>query len=322
MTGAKPLRLIPQVKEVVWGGRWLADELGRPGAEGAPLGESWEAYSGSVIAEGEWAHRTLADLFQEYGATLFGKAATNYPRFPLLVKFIDAHQNLSIQVHPNNELAWELENYPFGKTEFWYVLEAVSDAEIIYGLADDVPDRETLQQALANQDILRYCARVPVQKGDVIFLPAGTVHALTTGVIIYELQQDSDITYRLYDWGRTDRQIHLEKGLKSIDTRYHSMTVTHPELVSHGHYQSATLVASEFFRSELVHITLPTRMPASSTSFMLLSVVDGYGTLDTFHSEALPLQKGDTLLIPAGLEITLHPQFPHPSITAICSVLE
>lgn len=320
---AEPLRLKPQVKEVVWGGRWLATELGRPGAEGANLGESWEAYSGSVVQTGSYAGRTLGELFTEYGAKLFGEAAAAYPKFPLLVKFIDAHQNLSIQVHPNNALAQQLENYPYGKTEFWYVLEAAPGAEIIYGLTDEADSREALQEALARQEFLRCCARVPVQPGDVVFLPAGTVHALTEGVVIYELQQDSDITYRLYDWGRTDRQIHIEKGLQSIDLEARNLKPAHPEPTIQNGYTSAVLVKNEFFHSELLKVEQPTSMAGSDGSFILLSVIDGAGVLLSEQNdfETAPLRKGDTLFVPARLNFILRAQTPEAPMTVILSRL-
>ncbi|HEX2916266.1 MAG TPA: type I phosphomannose isomerase catalytic subunit [Chloroflexia bacterium] len=302
-----PLRLEPQVKEIVWGGRWLAEVLGRPGKPDAPLGESWEAYSKSLINNGSLNGRQLNELFDEYGGAFFGTAAMNYPKFPLLVKFIDAKDNLSVQVHPDNALAQELENYPLGKTEFWYVMAAEPGAEICYGLNDSATSREQLGQALAEKDLLRYLQRSPVKAGDVVYIPAGTVHALTKGIVVYELQQDSDITYRLYDWGRVGREIHIEKGLKAINLEYHNMQVTHPELKADNGYARAQLIESPFFQSELLRIDREASLKASPDSFMLLSVIEGQGQLNDprgkWESEAL--RKGDTLLIPASLEFKL-----------------
>lgn len=302
-----PLRLEPQVKEVVWGGRWLADELGRSGPEGARLGESWEAYSGSMVANGPLAGRKLGDLFYQYGATLVGQAAMPYPKFPLLVKFIDAHDNLSVQVHPDNTLAQQLENYPFGKTEFWYIMAAEPGAEICYGLNDAAQNREQLAEAIRQQDLLKYIQKAPVQAGDVVYLPAGTVHALTKGIVVYELQQDSDITYRLYDWGRTGREIHVEKGLLSINFKYKNMMVTHPDLAAAGGYASARLVESSYFVAELWEVQKEASLKASADSFTLVSVLDGAGQLAAPAGEfdKLELNKGDTVLVPAGIDFTL-----------------
>jgi mannose-6-phosphate isomerase len=297
-----PCRLTPRMKEVVWGGDWLVRELGRPGSPETPYGESWEAYSDSVIADGPAAGRTLGELFAEQGVRLFGAAAARFPRFPLLVKFIDAHQNLSIQVHPDDRLAQQLENYPYGKTEYWYVLAAAPDAMLIYGLDRAGVTREQLQAALRNKTLLDYCACVSVRPGDVLFIPAGTVHALTQDVVVYELQQDCDITYRLYDWGRVGREIHLEKGLECIDSSRQSMELSHPEPAGDGPVRRATLAACDLFRSDLIQATADAVIPASADSFLLLTVVEGSGALS-----GLPVRKGDTLFLPVGLAYTLNP---------------
>ena len=317
MTAKYPLQLKPYVKEVVWGGRWLADTLGRPGSEGARLGESWEAYASSEVMNGIWQGQTLEDVFDRYGAEFAGFAAAAYLRFPLLAKFIDARENLSIQVHPNDSLARVLENYPFGKTEFWYVLDAVPDAHIYYGLNAAAMLREDLQRALTNQDLLRCVKRVPVTIGDVVFIPAGTIHALTAGIVVYELQQDSDITYRLYDWGRTDREMHFEKGLQSINPKCADMKITHPQLSysaedqTHDQIEDANgvmkLAVCEFFKSELWCVPRERNIAACKESFTLLTVVAGSGTLTSFKMpfENIDLKIGSTVCVPAGLEYTL-----------------
>ena len=314
MTAKYPLQLQPDARERVWGGRWLADKLGRNGAEGAKLGESWEAFSGSVIGNGEWRGQTLGQWFaqaenRDARASIVGTRAGAYSQFPLLAKFLDARENLSIQVHPDDALARQLENYPFGKTEFWYILDAVPDAHIYYGLNAADISREELRAALANNDLLRYLNRVPVRAGDVVFMPAGTVHALTAGIVAYELQQDSDITYRLYDWERADREIHHEKGALSIDPNCANMSVTRPVFHSRGAIETAPLVSCAYFHSEFwrVHDTAP--LAASSESFLLLSVVSGQGHVTSARGEFpdARLQSGTTLCLPAGMEYRLQP---------------
>ena len=311
MTAKYPLRLEPIIKEVVWGGRWLADTLGRPGAEGASLGESWEAFGGSRIANGAWQGQTLGDVFTEHKTEWAGPAAQDRPKFPLLAKFIDARENLSIQVHPDDDLARQLENYPYGKTEFWYVLEASPDAHIYYGL--NAPDirRENLRAALQSGDLLRYLKRVPVRAGDVVYMPAGTVHALGAGVVVYELQQDSDITYRLYDWGRTDRAIHLDKGLQSINPACADLDITRPEFSGTNgatDAQSAALVACSFFRSEMWRVPHSLPVAAHADSFTLLTILKGAGHIasDAQEFAPVPLKLGATVCVPANLEYTLH----------------
>ncbi len=301
-----PLRLKPKVKEVVWGGRWLADELHRPSKPDAKLGESWEAYSDSEITNGAWAGHTLGDLFTAYGAKLMGTKAAAYPKFPLLVKFIDARENLSVQVHPDDALAQKLENYPYGKTEFWYVIAAAPGSEIIYGLNEVVENEEQLQSAMQNGDLLKYCARVPVVSGDVVYIPARTVHALTEGVIVYELQQDCDITYRLYDWGRKGRELHIDKGLRAIDISRKNMKTMHPVLASKGlaGLSTAELISSEYFHAELDQVTGACAFEGNPNSFTLLSVLEGTGQIEAIvEGDYTPelLTEGDTVFLPVSL---------------------
>ncbi len=313
MTEKYPLLLEPVIKEVVWGGRWLAETLGRAGAEGARLGESWEAFGGSRIANGAWQGQTLGDVFTRHKAEWAGTGAQGCPKFPLLVKFIDARENLSIQVHPDDDLAQQLENYPYGKTEFWYVLEAAPDAHIYYGLSGQDICRADLQAALHHGDLLRYLKRVPVRAGDVVYMPAGTVHALTAGVVVYELQQDSDITYRLYDWGRTDRAIHLDKGLQAIDPACADLEITRPQFNGTDDAQCAALVDCSFFRSEMWRIGRSLSPAAHAESFTLLTTVEGAGHIAACTQEfaPFPLKIGTTVCIPADLEYTLHNDVNH-----------
>ena len=308
----KTLRLVPQVKEVVWGGNWLQENLNRSAKKGALLGESWEAYSASVVFEGEFADRTLESLWKEFGVKLFGEKSEKYPAFPLLAKFIDARQNLSIQVHPNNELAQKLENYPYGKTEFWYVLEATPNAEIIYGLKENV-SHETLKISLQKGDILEHCRKVSVQKGDIVFIPAGTVHALTEGVVVYELQQNCDITYRLYDWGRVGREIHLKKGLEVISFADSSLAITQPDWQENiTDFRNATLAKCEYFESLILEIRSAMPLSSPKESFAILSIIEGEAEIP---SENLHLKTGDTLLLPAGFSTSLR------SISETCTLI-
>jgi mannose-6-phosphate isomerase len=296
------LRLRPKVKNVVWGGDWLLTALGRTPEAPGPVGESWEAWSGSELLNGPDAGATLGDLFAAGRRDLFGPTVDRYPRFPLLVKFIDARENLSVQVHPTDALAMELERYPFGKTEFWYIVAAEPGAEILYGLADRDLTTEALADAVAGNDAASVCSRVPVRAGDVVDIPAGTVHALTAGVVVYELQQDSDITYRLYDWGRVGREIHIEKGLACIDPARKGLRVGRPEPQGDGPLRRAPLPSSHVFGSELLEVAGAVDLAPAADGFALLSVVDGSGGLD-----GEPLAMGDTALLPPGHVAHLEP---------------
>ncbi|MEI6046723.1 MAG: type I phosphomannose isomerase catalytic subunit, partial [Chloroflexota bacterium] len=277
------------------------------------IGESWEAFSGSLVTNGTWQGHSLGLLYDEYPLELAGEISKSHAEFPLLVKFIDARENLSVQVHPDDALARTLENYRSGKSEMWYVMEAEPEAHILYGLNDKVTSLEQLSEALKQGTLLEYVSSIPIKAGDVVYLPSRTIHALCQGVVVYELQQESDITYRLYDWGRQGREIHHEKGLQAINLETHNLKVSHPAPLQHEGFASVTLVECPYFTNELVEISdqLKSSERAEGTdkgrSFTLLTVLSGAGAIvspsNAFAAEAI--HKGDTFLLPANLSYTL-----------------
>lgn len=302
-----PLRLKPQLVEKVWGGRWLIDNLARPGQAESRLGESWEIFSGSSVTNGAWQGKTLGELYQEYGAAFGGAVSAKYPQFPLLVKFIDARENLSVQVHPDDKLAQALENYPFGKSEMWYIMAAEPGARILYGLNEQIASVAELRTALEKGTIEEYIASVPVKAGDVVYLPAGTVHALCAGIVVYELQQESDITYRLYDWGRQGREIHVDKGLQAIKLEARNLKITHPPLAPFDGYNSTVVVNSPYFSCEVLEVANNVVRAADDQSFVLISGISGSGRISspngTFTDETITA--GDSFFIPANLSYHL-----------------
>jgi len=305
-----PLKFTPKLVEKVWGGHWLAEHLGRKASdEGELLGESWETFSGSTVTNGSLAGRKLGDLYQENGPALAGEIARKYPQFPLLVKFIDARENLSVQVHPNDALAQKLENYRFGKSEMWYIVQAEAGARILYGLSDKATSLDQIGAAFKSEAILPYLKSMPVQAGDIVYLPSGTVHALCEGIVVYELQQESDITYRLYDWGRQGREMHYEKGLQAINLEARNLTISHPTPAAQG---SVTLVECPYFSCELLEISDQLERPANNQSFTLLTTLSGAGRIvsptNSFSPETLGA--GDSLLIPASLPYLLKADQP------------
>ncbi|MBI3914180.1 MAG: class I mannose-6-phosphate isomerase [Chloroflexi bacterium] len=207
-----PLKLQSIAKEKVWGGRNLARVLGKPLPPQQLIGETWEAWEGCVIENGEARGKTLAQLIERDADGILGTRAT---RFPLLFKFIDAQDDLSVQVHSDDAAAQATENYPFGKTEAWYILDAEPNARLILGFKNQCT-ADAVRAALARQTLTDLLAEVRVQAGDVVFVPAGTVHAIGKGIVLAEIQENSDITYRLYDWGRvgTGRALHIEPSLR------------------------------------------------------------------------------------------------------------
>jgi mannose-6-phosphate isomerase len=226
-----PMLMQPVLHARIWGGTKLRDLMGKIYPDDQRYGESWEVHDTSVIANGSYAGETLGSLIGEYGTDIVGDGNDPAEGLPLLLKLLDSSDWLSIQVHPNDEQARELEGDPRGKSEAWIVLQADADAEIIAGLKPGIT-RERLAAALASGTGEEVVVKASVRTGDVIYLAANAVHALGKGLLIYEIQQSSDITYRLYDWGRLGvdgkpRTLHLEKGLAVADYN-RLLTPSHP----------------------------------------------------------------------------------------------
>ena len=224
-----PLKFTPIAKETIWGGNKLQQELNKDFSSERKIGESWEI-SGvtndiSVVANGELKGKNLSELIQEYAEQLLGKKNVQKfgSEFPLLIKFIDANDVLSIQVHPDDELAKERHN-SFGKTEMWYVLGAEKESNLIVGFNQEV-DQNLYQKKLKEGKLEEILNLEKVEKGSTYFIPAGRVHAIGKGILVAEIQQTSDVTYRIYDYNRKDdqgntRELHTEWALDAIDYTY------------------------------------------------------------------------------------------------------
>lgn len=288
-----PLRMNRLLLEKAWGGRRLHDVLGIPLPDGQAIGESWElADHDAGMSETTWpTERPLRAWLTQCGDEILGEAALSpQGRFPLLCKYLHAKEPLSVQVHPNDAYAGTHEG-DWGKTEAWYVLDADPDAWIIAGFRDGVT-REELAAACADETIADLMVRHDVKAGDLVFLPAGTVHTIGPGIVLAEVQQSSDVTYRFYDWGRTGRALHVRQGLEVADL------VPHPgprsiRDVPKG--REVELVACDAFR-----------MALSSDGFygtrsampLVLMVLDGSGRL-LFDGGEVPIVRSETWLIPA-----------------------
>ena len=222
MSALAPFALVPQERELIWGGHALVKRYGKHGSATATIGESWECFDGNAIASGAFAGRTLAQLRVELGPALMGPIDPAAP-FPLLTKIIDARQPLSVQVHPDDAYARDVEHQPCGKTECWYVLEAEPDAKIVLGWNCDTTREEYLERVRDGSlgELLR---EVPARAGDVFHLPAGTMHAIGAGIVLFETQQTSDLTYRIFDYNRkgpdgNPRALHVEKAADVLNYR-------------------------------------------------------------------------------------------------------
>jgi mannose-6-phosphate isomerase len=300
-----PLRFKPVLQERVWGGRAL-ERFGLELPEGH-IGEGWmigdHPNGTTTIENGELAGLGLDELRQRYGKEFFGpKGNSNKTgRFPLLLKLLDCEDDLSIQVHPNDDYAG-LPEGELGKTEMWYVLDAKPDAKIIYGLKPGVT-REHLMQAIKENRIIDSMQEFPVSAGDSFYIPAGTVHALCSGVLVAEIQQNSDTTYRLYDYGRPGldgkpRKLHIEDSLNVI--AFEGSGATRMTTGQQRGNEWLTLARSPFFVVEKGIVDREWILSAEEESFTLLVCCEGNGTLK-WDNDPLSMKPGDCLLLPAAL---------------------
>jgi len=298
-----PLSFAPIFKERIWGGEKLEKELHKP-IHQPLIGESWEVSTVkgdiSVISNGALKGTPLQVLIEQAPEALLGRAV--YKRFgtdfPLLIKFIDAAQDLSIQVHPNDALAKARHN-SFGKTEMWYIMEADTDASIIIGFNKNV-SREEYQAHLADKTLSQLLHFEKVKHGDMFFIPAGKIHAIGAGVLLAEIQQTSDITYRVYDFDRKDkngnyRELHTELALDAIDfERKDDFRKSYAKAKNTVN----PAVVSPYFTTDYLKINQEMPLTLSGESFHIYMGVAGKGSLQYGDME-LPLEKGQTVLVPA-----------------------
>jgi len=255
MSALYPLMLEALEREVIWGGHALVERYGKVAAPGAAIGESWECYDKNRIENGEYRGQTLADVRGLLGARLTGAADPAQP-FPLLTKIIDARQALSVQVHPDDAYARRVEGQPVGKTECWYVLEAEPDATIVLGWNRDISRDEYVARVRDGSlgELLRH---VPARVGDVFHLPAGTMHAIGAGIVLFETQQTSDLTYRIFDYNRLGadgkpRELHVDKAADVLDYRQGMRAALAPLRYDVAGLKRTTLVADANFTVERV----------------------------------------------------------------------
>ena len=301
----RPLKFEPIFKTLVWGGEKIAPYKGVE-TEQKHIGESWElsgvAGNESVVAEGPLKGKTIAELVKEYKGELVGEHvyANTGDEFPLLIKFIDALTDLSIQVHPNDELAAVRHNGSKGKTEMWYVVDAAPGAHLLTGLTEKITP-EQYAAKVADGTITDVLARYDVHPGDVFFLPAGRIHAICGGCFIAEIQQTSNITYRIYDYGRLGldgkpREVHTELAKDAIDYTVYPDYRTH---YSPEQDEEQEVVSCQYFTTSIYDLTLPYAKDLSGIdSFMVVMCLSGSGTLEVDGAE-VSVRQGETVLIPA-----------------------
>ena len=315
----EPIFLRPTGKDYLWGGSRINDEFGK-GIALEPLAETWECSTHpdgpSFAVGGEFDGQSLAEILKAHPEYL-GTHPERGEGLPILIKFIDARRNLSVQVHPTDDFAAAHENGQRGKTEMWYVLDAAKDAKLVYGLRHDT-DAEALRESIENGTVEKHLQTVPIAKNDVFFIEAGTIHAIGAGALIAEIQQSSNLTYRLYDYDRVDknghkRPLHVQKALAAANLRS-STAPRQPMRVLHYRPGCASelLCRCRYFEVYRMLVNTERRQKvayrADAMSFRVLLCVDGCGTV-SFCNSASNIYKGDCVFLPAdSVEICLHGQ--------------
>ena len=299
-----PLQFEPILKERIWGGTKLKTFLNKPITSNI-TGESWEISTVendvSVVVKGSLKGKSLNELINEFPEAVLGtKVYAQFGKqFPLLFKYLDAREDLSIQLHPNDELAKKRHN-SFGKTEMWYVMQADTDARLIVGFKDKSSPEEYIKN-LNNKTLLTILDSKKVKQGDVFMLDTGTIHAIGAGILIAEIQQTSDITYRVYDFDRVDangktRELHIDLALEALN---------YEKIQAQRFYSKTENIANEvvncnYFTTNFIPLDGNIEIHKNQTSFTVYMCVEGDFKL-TFANESCSYKKGDTVLIPAAI---------------------
>lgn len=301
-----PLKFKPILKEKIWGGNKLKSLLNKPSVS-PQTGESWEISDvegdTSVISNGSFSGQSLQWLLNQFNEELLGKknASVYGTKFPLLIKFIDAKEDLSIQLHPNDKLAAKRHN-SFGKTEMWYVMQADEDANLIVGFNQKMTPEIYLQH-LANKSLPKILNFEPVKTGDAFFIEVGRVHAIGAGVMLAEIQQTSDITYRVYDWDRLDdngneRELHNDLALDAINfEQKNDYKVSYSTAVN----TSNTMVTCSYFTTNFIDLNSTIAKDNNFDSFIIYMCVEGSFSI-LIDNEETTVYKGETVLLPAAIK--------------------
>lgn len=305
MNDLYPIKMSPVFKDYLWGGEKLKTTFKKPTPYDITA-ESWEVAvhkNGKSKAEnGEFKGKTIDEISAVLGEKLLGKENADKP-FPLMLKLIDAKDNLSVQVHPTDGYAKAFENSPFGKTEMWYILDAEPNSSLIYGFKKDMNKQEFENAINENKlkDVLNF---VDVKKGDCFLIPAGTVHAIGKGIVLAEIQQNSDLTYRVYDWGRVDkngnsRPLHIEKAI-AVSNLSNSKGKEKQEIKieTKENYIKKTLCENKYFIAEEYQLNGELKEKSNHSSFSIFLF------LGDAEIEGIKAKNGDSFLIPADLKET------------------
>lgn len=295
--------LEPAYKNYIWGGTRLKEELHK-NTPYEITAESWEISTNkngnSIITEGEFKGKKLQELFemQDYRKKIFGEKCIKKDRFPLLIKYIDAKNNLSVQVHPSDNYATKNEG-DIGKSEMWYIMDCPKAAKLICGLKENIKTKEQLKNIIKKGTIKEYLQYIDIEKGDSIYIPAGTIHAITSGILICEIQQNSDLTYRVYDWDRVDkngnsRELHIKQAIDVINLKNKAIKVK----TKVKEYQK--ILDTENFKVDKLNINGKYLAESNEDTFYAINILDGEGRI-YWNNKEHKIKKGDSFIIPANI---------------------
>lgn len=297
------IKLKPAFKDYIWGGTRLRDDFGKD-CDFEKVAESWELSchkdGNSIVANGGYAGMTLTEYIEKAGRSVLGTDCEKFDSFPILIKLIDAKDNLSVQVHPNNEYAQRVEG-EYGKTEMWYVVDCDECAELLYGFKHEIT-KEEFANRIADNTLLEVTNAVPVKKGDVFFIEAGTLHAIGKGILIAEIQQNSNTTYRIYDYGRVGndgkpRELHVEKA-KDVTVLGPAKQYPETPAEEKDGYKIKLLSSCEYFTAYRVDVESKAVLEADEKSFNSILVLEGEPEI--IADDIVKAKKGDSIFISAG----------------------
>lgn len=297
------IKLEPAFKDYIWGGTKLRDEFGKK-CDYEKVAESWELSchkdGNSVVANGEDKGLTLAEYIEKHGKGVLGENCEKFENFPILIKLIDAKDNLSVQVHPNNDYAMRVEG-EYGKTEMWYIVDADEGATLLYGFKKGI-SKDEFAKRIADNTLLEVTNAVPVKKGDVFFIEAGTLHAIGKGILIAEIQQNSNTTYRIYDYGRVGndgkpRELHVEKA-KDVTNLCPAKAYPQTPVEQGDGFTTKLLSSCDYFTTYAVEVEEKAVLKADEKSFNSLLILEGEG--EVVADDVVKFKKGDSIFVTAG----------------------
>lgn len=304
----EPIFLKPIYKDYIWGGTRLKEEYNKTESNKEVIAETWEISTNKngkslIKNNAEYNYNNLDEIYKnkEIREDIFGSKCKETEEFPILIKFIDANKHLSVQVHPDDNYAKKYENSS-GKTEMWYVLDCKKDSKLVCGMKDNIKQND-IQDIVKNNKVKESVNYVNIKKGDIIYIPSGTIHAILEGALICEVQQNCDLTYRVYDWDRVDkngnkRELHIDKAIDviNVNSEYFIKNIDNKLNLN----ACTEIISTPYFKIEMINVNNSIELESNKETFYAMNVLEGNGRLKTYNNEYI-IEKGDSFIIPAKL---------------------